>query len=363
MNNLTGLAKSSPVFICIYKINIIMKTFKQFLLEKQKYSQYDKQVTFITLSSEIKKLSGNVSDEIKDLNKNCLNQLFHHYSIVDTQDQFIQIPTDLPICYYGGHNKKARNFIEDNNLKKSNMYNNPGEMEKSGDKIVFTKLFSDKKWIPKSVFDKNKVKDNLEFPIIAKVADGHSGIGIKKFDSFDELEKSTKTFDLFSEFIDFEREFRIMVFKDKFFMINERIPTKSNKSTVKNKKTNDRISFIYVYTDLDKIPVEFKDKINTIIKEIRTKIKLDIWSIDICKDKNGDLFAFEINSATGLGSAKMVAVYKEIYEDFYQKKLPKSYLNNLYKNYVLPAHQFYYKNFKEEIRECPWRIDYEKLKP
>jgi len=327
------------------------------------YNNFSKKVIFLKLSPDIAKLSGTISDTQKEINSKCLDELFITYSVKeDPSNRELIIPQNIPVFYYGGHGENARNYIKQLNINTKNMYNLPDEMKKSGDKVTFSKLFIDKEWLPKTVFSKENAIKELKFPVIAKVADGHSGIGIENFKSITKLRKSNKKYDLYSDFIDFDREFRIMFIKDKYFMVNERIPKIDDNKTIRNKKPEESVSFMYVFTDLNKIPKEWLNQIENIGKEIREKVKLDIWSLDVVMDKQRKLWVLEINSATGLGSAKMVAVYEEIYKDFYKKELPTWYKEKLLKEYVSQSHIDYYSNHEKEIEKCPWAIDYKTLK-
>src|SRR5690606_37575333 len=97
----------------------------------------------------------------------------------------------------------------------------------SASKRLFHETFGDKEYLPKTVFTLEEAK-TLKYPIIAKPAFGHSGIGITKFNSYKELEseviKNGLKFDVFSEAIQIDKEFRIIFLKDKIVALAVRIP-------------------------------------------------------------------------------------------------------------------------------------------
>lgn len=326
------------------------------------YNQYDKKVIFITISNDIRKLSGTDDPVAHKLNIACLDELFVHYSIKDNFDKTIIIPQNVPVLYYGGHQSDAREFIDKLNIQPRNMYNTPDEMEKSGDKVTFGKLYEGVDWMPKTVYTKDDALSGaVGFPVIAKVKDGHSGIGIEKFDTKEELAKSKKEYDLYSQFIDFKQEFRCMMIKERCFMVNERIPFEASNKTIRTKKADEQVEFMYVYTDIDKIPKEFNDEIQRISLEIRKKIKLGFWSLDVVMDENGKLWVLEINSATGLGAAKLVEGYIQIFEDYYGTELPQGFKEGMWHKYVVPAHKLYYPKNKAEIDKALWPLNYKEI--
>lgn len=349
----------------------MLKSFTEFVNENilNKYKSFLKKVIFVKISNDIKKLSGDSNDRDLALNNAVINSLYIPYSTKNDIDKNLNISDDMPVLYYGGHNENARNFLKKFNIKQENMYNLPDEMKKSGSKVEFAKMFNDKKWNPKTVFDIEAVlHDSLKFPVIAKIDDGHSGLGIKIFKTKNELknfkqpfevEGEKRKFDLYSECIDIDREYRTIFLKDKCILVNERIACIETNKTVKTKKIDESVDFVYVVADMNKVPDKFLNELNDIAKEIRKKIKLDLWAIDVATDKDGNLFVLEINSAPGLGSEKMVNVYCAVYEDFYKEKLPADFIEELNKKYISQARKELYKNYKKEIEKSPWAIDYE----
>lgn len=336
------------------------------------YNEFDKKVIFLKLSNDLAAIDGSTEGRENNINTACLEKLYITYATIeDVKNNNIIIPRNMPVLYYGGNVEESLEFIDKFNINPKNMYNLPKYMKMSGSKVEFAKLFKDSDWLPKTTFNRSEaINGAVGFPVIAKIDKGHSGLGIKKFDTKKELEKEKETFilrdkevefSLYSQFIDFEREYRCFFIKDKCFTINERVPTIKENKSIRTKKVDEKVKFIYVYQDMNKIPKEFYDEIYRISNEIREKIKLDIWSLDIVVDKKGKMWVLETNSATGLGSVKMCDVYMQIYEDFYKRQLPDWYKEELWKNFISQGHLIYWPEYKEEIMSTLWPIDYEAI--
>lgn len=344
--------------------------FDEFVCESvaKEYEAYLKKVIFVRISSEADKVTGNHNPRDLALDIAASNELYILYSTKHDMDKDLQFPSNMPILYYGGFNDNSRAFLKKFKVNFDNMYNHPDDMEISGSKVKSSKLFADYSWQPKTVYSLDEALDgSLQFPVIAKIDNGHSGLGIKIFKTAEELkdfkqpfevEGEKHSFDLYSECIDIDREYRTIFLKDKCIIINERISCVKTNKTVKTKNIDESVDFVYVVSDMKKVPRKFINKLNEIAKEIRKIAKLDLWAIDVATDKNGDMFVLEINSATGLGSEKLVHVYEAVYEDYYQEKLPKTFKEELNKKFVSQCRKELYKNYKKEIAKSPWAIDY-----
>jgi len=267
--------------------------------------------------------------------------------------------TDVPVVYYGGNNKYALKFLEESNIMKENMYNKPSEMLVSGDKKEFHELFKEHKFMPKTVFTEEDALTKLNFPIIAKPLDGHSGIGIEKFDDPQKLKESKDKFDMYSEFIKHKQEFRVSMLKDSVIIIDERIPKIGEKSTVEKKDKDEELKFVYVKQDLQK--VTWMNEALFISKIIHNKLPLDVWSLDVVVTEDNELFVLEANSASGLGAIKSASYYMHIYEDFYGKILPLWYVKKLQEKYIIPFMKEVWKQNPEEVKKSQWRENYEHI--
>lgn len=344
--------------------------FDEFICESvaKEYEAYLKKVIFVKISSNVDKLSGDSNERDLALDNAAAEELYILYSTKKDMNKDVQFPAHMPVLYYGGFNDNSRAFLKKFKVNPDNMYNHPDDMEISGSKVEFSKMFADYSWQPKTVFSLNEALDgNLQFPVIAKIDNGHSGLGIKIFKTpeelkdfkqpFDVKDKKYK-FDLYSECIDIDREYRTIFLRDKCIIVNERIACIKTNKTVKTKNIDESLDFVYVVSDMKKLPRKFINKLNEIATEIRKKVNLDLWAIDVATDKNGNMFVLEINSAPGLGSEKLVCVYEAVYEDYYQEKLPETFKEELNKKFISQSRKELYKNYKKEIAKSPWAIDY-----
>lgn len=342
----------------------IFESFTNYYRILEENENYKKKVILVTIAdiSDNKKVGTMTGSSDTETNKplsDALSDLFVHYSIDELKDKKINIPNNVPIIYYGGYKQKSLDFIEKNIANKDNLYNVPEASIISGDKVAFGKMFFEHDWLPKTVYSKNEALENsVGFPLVAKIKDGHSGLGIKVFKSKEELQKDKNEFDLFSECIDFDREYRCVFCKDECFIVNERIPVIGEKSTIKTKGIDEKVNFIYAYQDMKKIP--WLKEIKEIAKEIKSKLSLGLWSLDIVIDKSGKIWVLETNTATGIGSAKAGEFYIKVYEDFYGK-LPDSFKEQVFKDHISKGYLLYYPKYKKEIESSKYPIDYEKI--
>lgn len=273
---------------------------------------------------------------------------------------------NFPMLYAPAKNNKKDTLVYDKfnaGIKKSDkvqIYNNPKETNKSNSKVQFHKLMGDCSFIPKTVFTIKDAK-NLKYPIVAKPSEGMSGVGIEKFDSHEDLLKSKNKFDLYSEAVKFDHEFRSIFLKDEMIILNERIHKIAENKTLDTKKPNEEIEFCFVTQDIKKVPNSIKKQILKIHKQIKTKINLDYYSLDFVIDENGNIKVFEINSAPGILTEKLCVIYEKIYKDFYGEDLDKD--KKLFiKNLIFNARRKTYKEFKKEIETSIYPIDYTKYK-
>lgn len=347
--------------------------FDEFLLEKsaEEYKDYFKKVIFIGTVNTMVNINGQIENDREKINQKAFDDLFIPFSIVNDADKNLDIPQDMPILFYGGYKDNAKDFIKKFNIKEENLYNKPKEMTVSSLKVEFAKAFGKYDWLPKTVFSLNDAYKKLKFPVIAKIQDGHSGKGIKIFKTEEELKnfeqpfyvedkKEKRNFDLYSECIDIDREFRIIVFKDRPLIFNERIPIIKENKTVKTKDINEGVKFAYVILDQNKIPNEFISKLKTIVQNIREVFKLDVWALDVVLDKENNMYVLETNNVPGLNAEKFVNLYQAIYEDYYKDKIPSQVIDIFNEKYINPHRKQTREKLEEEIKKSPWAIKYPK---
>jgi glutathione synthase/RimK-type ligase-like ATP-grasp enzyme len=346
-----------------------IKLFEQFLFEeklsadqKSLYDKYAKRVVWVMQTSDLRTTSGDVNTREKKYNTAAKNSLFiNFFTKEDYNDKTVVVPNDLPILYYGGSkDTESEQFLKNKKVDYNKLYNKRDILMISGDKTIFGKTFGKYNWLPKTVFSKEEaLKGDVGFPVIAKIKNGHSGVGIEKFDTKKELDESVEKFDLFCQYIDFKREYRVIFCQDKLIAINERVPTIKDDSSINTKKVNDKIKFTYVYQDLNKIDKDFIKQCNAICKDIKKGgLDLNFWSLDIVVDGDKKLWVMETSSALGMGSVKMCEAYRAIYEDYYKEKLPDEFLEHIYKEFIVTGHQNYWPKYKKEIESSPCAMDY-----
>lgn len=187
-------------------------------------------------------------------------------------------------------------------------------MNLTSSKVETQKLLGHFDFFPNEVFKRSEIP-KIGYPVVAKPDRGHSGIGIQKFNDKKELtkylaDKSNPGFDLFSEYIDFSREFRAMFVKNKLIYIGERIPKIKQNVSVDNKKADDEMAFVYVVQNMEAFP--YKEGLLKINEQIRAEIDLDVYSLDFFLDKDKNLKIIELNSQTGLDPIKLLAIYEQL---------------------------------------------------
>jgi len=236
----------------------------------------------------------------------------------------IDINPDYPVLTY--HSDTVNKLIKAGKIKKENVYNHPDHISKSGSKEEFHKLVGEDENIPKTVYSKNDALEQLEFPIIAKPAEGHSGEGIQIIEKPDLMEEvDEKIFDTFSEYIDKAEEHRFINFKGKPIFWMERTPinekAKSGKGSAK-----EAMEFGYAKRNIKDLPKDYKKVLEKFCKIYED---LPYMCFDVMKGKNGKVYIIESNAQPGVPFDSTIEAYKHIYEDFYKKSLDEESLTKL----------------------------------
>ena len=327
------------------------------LKESVNNEDYLKKVNVILAGKRIEGLTGKNNKRIYGkINDVCLDKLFNSFYAKGDYKKDLEVDPKLPLIYYGGNSKEGLDFLKRYNVSEDVMYNLPEAMKVSGNKSDFYKMFKDTDFIPKAVYKKEDAKD-LEFPIIAKPDDGHSGLGIEIFDTYEDLEKSKGKFENYSEAKDLDREFRVLLMNNDPVLVHERVSL--NENEIKDKEADEQTEFTYVDQDMSKL--DFMDKVNDICKKVREKLKLGLWSIDLMIDKSGDCWVAEINSASGMAADKMARVYVKVYEDFYGEKLPQEFKTHLNEEYIKPIYKINLKENADQIKRSKCCVNYQDI--
>ena len=253
-----------------------------------------------------------------------ITESFYEIFSVKKDGTKIEFDLDRPIVNYS---LSFGEIFPDMNLEKNQFYNDFEEMEKSADKVKFHQTLKDKKYLPKTVFSIEETK-KLKYPIIAKPAEGQSGVGIEKFEKYEDLEKSKYRFDLYSECIKDSREFRGMFCDGKIVAITERIADSKLNKIVGKKNPEEKIKFIYIEQNLKELP--FINEIKEISSDVFKSIKLDVCSMDFFyNESTKDIKIIELNAATGFIPPLASRLYESIYKMHYKKDLDESVCNEI----------------------------------
>jgi glutathione synthase/RimK-type ligase-like ATP-grasp enzyme len=327
-----------------------LKTFNEFITEKT--HQVNRKVQFIKVDPVKSNTDNKVMKKLTEDARDRFYEVFLQEDYKDILSLTDKMDLNRPMLVYAGSkNKDTEKFVMEIYEKNPAMvYNIPKEMKKTGSKVEFHKIFDSEDFVPKTVFKLDET-EGLAWPIIAKPSEGHSGRGIEKFKTIDELKTSKNKFDLYSECIDFDREFRALCLKDKALVIYERQLIEEDNKSIETKKPDEDVSFVYIDQDMKKLP--FMEDLNHIISKFLKKVPLDVYSLDFfTKRKGGKLMLIEANSCSGLGSNSLVHVYEALYEDFYNEKptaADAKFIEKIKETYCKTAADDYPKEHKRSL--------------
>lgn len=231
----------------------------------------------------------------------------------------IDIDKNLPVLTY--HSDTCQKLIDDGLIKEENVYNHPKFIKNSGSKAKFHKLVDGDENIPKTCHKKEDAINEIGFPMIAKPAEGHSGIGIcviKNQKQFDDAPHDK--LDVYSKFIDKKSEHRFFTFKGKpiFWQVREPVNDKAKNG---DGDSDENMQFNYHKKRLEETPEKFK---TLIAKFGKIFSDLPFICFDIMEDKKGKLYVIESNAMPGVPFDTTVDMYKNIFEDFYGRPVDKS---------------------------------------
>jgi hypothetical protein len=241
------------------------------------------------------------------------NDIFDQVVLTDSNCENLELEKNVPILNFTEDNDLVERSIKCGEIDDDCLYNKPSESKLVSDKVVFHKTFGDSKFVPRTVFSKEEAK-TMKFPLIAKPRAGRSAEGIMRIESQKDLESSEK-FDLFSEMIDIDKEYRCFCFRDRVIEINRRVKA-DDKDFLKNPETT--TNFFY-----KKESFNDAQELEKLLRDCRDRVNLDFFSVDFAVDKQGKLHLIEMNSRTGMGVDKMLDLYDLIHKDFYGKKFPE----------------------------------------
>jgi len=228
----------------------------------------------------------------------------------------IDVDSSLPVLTY--NSDVVQTLVDEDLIKIENVYNKPEFIKKSGSKKEFHKIVYGDENIPKTTDDKDAAIKEIGFPMIAKPAEGHSGIGIvvlKTQKDWDDADHSK--LDVYSQYIDKKSEHRFFTFKGEPFFWQERQPT-NDKSKNGGGKSDERMAFNYIKKNSDKTPQKYRD----LIKKFGDMFSdLPYICFDIMEDMDGKLYIIESNSMPGVPFDATVQIYRTLFKDFYGREV------------------------------------------
>lgn len=280
----------------------IFKNYSDFLYEKKINQSTD----LFKIYLGIKKSSNHIWWTYKEFASN-------NFFIQITEDNIYKfdVNPNLPILNYSS--EIIKKLLKEKRIRDENIINHPNFIKISGSKKHFHDFIGQDDNLPKTVYTQ-KEAFNLNFPIIAKPSNGHSGLGIKIFYSPDELKKNNlEQFDIFSEYIDKKEEHRFFNYKGKQIFWMERKPLNKKAKNGKG-EVDEKMMFQYIKKNVNYIP----DDIKQVLKKFCDKLKdLPFICLDVLRDKNDKIYVIESNAQPGVPFDSTVVIYKEIFKDFY----------------------------------------------
>lgn len=344
----------------------------------ENFSMTDRKKEMILITPNLRSTS---NEDCQELTRMLMHDLFYiipsgkDFINDDNKNDVLNLSNDIPIIYLTSTIADYWNLkLKDLNCVYGSLVSRLAFEKKSN----FAKVFRNCEWNPKTVFKVEDTKE-LKFPIIAKIDDGHSGLGIKKFDTYEELEKfkqpfelpnthiqgdesrkEYRNFDLYMECIDFTNEFRSYVVNGVPVYTKDRVGVDGKKSTVNGKDIDDTVDFLYIPQDMNKIPEKIIKQLNEICKEISTTMGNNFFALDWCIDNNNKVWVFEENTGPGMIGDEIYEIYKSVYKDFYKRNVSKEVDDYIKRNYIDRIYKIYFKDNEELIKKSKWPLDYKK---
>jgi glutathione synthase/RimK-type ligase-like ATP-grasp enzyme len=236
-------------------------------------------------------------------------------------------------------------LIKSGEIDLKQVYNKPDARENVSSKSAFTEKHKDSNYMVPSVSNPKEIS-KLNFPIVAKPDNRHSGLGIQVFKDKKELDEADLSkFSLFSEKIDIKSEHRFFVWRGEILQWCKREPLDESTKDISKKKANEETNFAYILTHGK--PAENIIKLCSYFSDAHKG--LDFYAVDVAESKDGKLYVFEMNTEPGPIFGVMALVYRKIYEDWFKEKLTDETIDllNEYRN----------NDIKETLKDNPeWSV-------
>ena len=240
-----------------------------------------------------------------------------YWVVVTRGTELESIPKDLPVLCYD--KKTLENLLDKGIIQNDQVYNKLDARKKVSSKAEFYKLHVESGYITPTVLDPKDIKD-LEFPIVAKPDNEHSGLGIQVFKSKEELDDADLSkFSSFSEKIDIKEEHRFFVWRGEMIQWTQRKPMDDETADIAKKNPDQETNFSYILRNEQ--PSEDVKKVIAYFAEAHND--LDFYAVDLAETKDGKIYVFEMNSEPGALFGVMALVYQRIYQEWYEKSMSK----------------------------------------
>lgn len=272
--------------------------------------------------------------------------LFQQVTLDSSNCEVVSLQPNIPVLNFTEDNDLVLRLLNDGGVEEKSLYNSPVQSSLVSDKVAFHKTFSVWDFVPKTVFSVEDSRD-LKFPVIAKPSQGKSAEGIKKFETFEDLCSSPEKFDVFSEMVDIEKEFRCFCFKDQIIELDERVKVDDAEDFLKDTSTKTD----FYYKKIDPLLYEYRPQLMTLLEKCRSVVSLDFFSVDFAETSDGKLVLIEMNSRTGMGVDKMASLYTLLHNDYYGKPPAEASLKMMNK-LVTGWHKAYDENKGSLVNEC-----------
>ena len=280
-----------------------LKNFGQFINESEQ-------------PSELKKMTIAVNTDMVD------NRFLHEkdwmapqtWQIVTQKNR--NITEGHPLLNYSNFHTKR--LLKEGQIKPDQIYNAESEKKKVSSKKEFYKLHEKSGYLPKSVIKGGDIS-SLKYPIVAKPENRYGGLGITIFENEEEMGKADlSSFDLFSEKIPIDEEYRMFMWKDQPLGLYRRIPANEKTKSLK-KGTDEKLKFNYEFHENPNY-----EEYGKMVKHFaESHSGLPFYSLDFVKS-DGKIKVIEMSSEPGPSFGIIHKVYEKMYEDHFGKPLPES---------------------------------------
>ncbi len=266
-----------------------------------------------------------------------------YWTVIVRSDEPTTVPKDLPVLNYD--RETLQKMIKAGAIRDNQVYNKLSARQKVSSKAEFYKAHAKSGFIIPTVLDPDKI-EQINFPVVAKPDNNHSGLGIKVFEKPEDMDKiDLSKFSSFSEKIKIKEEHRFFVWRSEVIQWTERQPMDEETKDIAKKADDKETNFAYILRD--ETPGDEFLKCIAYFGDYHSD--LDFYAIDIAKTYDDKIYVFEINSEPGALFGVMALVYERIYEDWYETQLSDETTNLL--------KEFRQKDIKQNQKQNPnWKV-------